>query len=288
MPTVEFHALNVSAKPHPQGIYYSLFDTFANKRVNYYGDKIAAISKPSEPKNGVFYGFLITWTEIDKRAPMIDTVLLEKPNADKLRELRIPDNLGFNAQIFYYAFRIIDHILVIETRNSDNVRLSPGSAEKIFRLLFSEKNVADAKLPDPRPNVVEVDLFLQSDAVDRIFAIKNLHYVEIVVATPNDDDNTEDADEIIDRLKKIGARRETVRYHSEDPKVGLKPDDIMKTQGAAATRHGHVHGVGDDGRKRVSLTSKAYPKAERQYISPDSQTSDTIVNVARNLFKHEA
>lgn len=288
MPTVEFHALNISAKPHPPGIYRALFERFANKRVNYYGDKVAALSKPSDTKDGIFYGLLITWTEIDKRAPMIDTVLLEKPDPSKLSELKIPDNLGFNAQIFYYAFRESDHTLVLKTRNMDNIKIGPASVERIFRLIFADKDIAEAKLPEPRPQIVEVDLFLQNDAVDRIFAIKNLHYVEIVVSTPNDDDNTEEADAIIDRLRKIGASKETVRYHSEDPKVGMRPDDVMKTQGAAAMRHGYVHGVGDDGRKRVSLNSKAYPKSERQYIEQDATVADTLIHVAKTLFRRSS
>lgn len=287
MPTVEFNALNISAKPHPPGVYRRLFEAFANKRVKYYGEKIAAFSKPSESIDGIFYGVLITWTEIDRNQSVIDTVLLKKPEPGVLSQIKIPDNLGFNAQLFYYAFREADHILVIETRNPENARLSSSSVERIFRSIFDKEHLSNEALGQPRPEIVEVDLVVQKDAVDKIFSIKHLHTIQISVATPNQDDNTEDADAIIERLRKIGAGREIITYRAEDTKVGLKPDDAMKRQGEAALRHGYVQGEGDDGEKKVSLNSKSYPKTERRYIGPDESTVDAIIRVARQFFQRD-
>lgn len=287
MPTVEFSALNISAKPHPLGVYRRLFEAFANKRVKYYGEKIAAFSKPSETKDGVFYGVLITWTEIDKNQSVIDTVLLKKPEPGIISQIKIPDNLGFNAQIFYYAFREEDHILVVETRNPENSRLSSSSVERIFRSIFDKEKLASAALGSPPPETIEVDLVVQKDAVDRIFSIKNLHTIQISVATPNQDDNTAEADAIIERLRQIGAGRETITYRAEDAKTGLKPDEAMKRQGQAALRHGYVQGEGDDGRQKVTLNSKSYPKIESKYIGPNDSTVDTILRVARGLFKRD-
>lgn len=287
MPTVEFHALNISAKPHPPGVYRRLFEVFANKRVRYYGEKIAAFSKPSETDQGVFYGILITWTEIDKNQSVIDTVLLKKPDPRVISEINIPDNLGFNAQIYYYAFRESDHLLVVETRNSENARLGPANLEKIFRSIFEQKNLSEAALGSPRPEIIEVDLVVQKDAVDRIFEIKRLHTIQISVATPNQDDNTSDADEILERMKRIGAGRETITYKAEDPKVGLRPDEAMRRQGEAAMRHGFVQGDGDDGNKKISRNSKSYPRTESQFIGADQSSVDTVIRVARNFFRDQ-
>jgi hypothetical protein len=141
MPHLIFHALNISAHPHPGGVYRELFQRFSGKRVKYFGDKLATFSKPSEIEKGVFQGYIITWTEIDQTQPMIDTILLETPKEDKILKLNIPNDIGFNSQAFHYAFRIADHVLVFESRNYDGGTLSAHNAEKIFRKIFSEDDL---------------------------------------------------------------------------------------------------------------------------------------------------
>ncbi len=288
MPTVEFHALHISAHPHPPGIYRKIFEKFANKRVKYYGDKVAAFSKPSDTKNGIFYGVIFTWTEIDQRQPMVDTVLLDKPDPEKLLQVKIPNDIGFNAQVFYYAFREHDHVLVFESRNAENARLGPSSAERLFRGIFNQRSLSRMLFDGVRLSHIEVDLFIKNNAVEEIFSIKNLTSVIIEIAVPNDDDETKGADEIIERIKKIRARRQTTTYKSVSVRDGLKPDQEMMIEGKAALRHGYVQGDGNDGTRKISLNSKDYPQVESALLDPMYSVVDTILQIARQSFKREA
>lgn len=283
MAVIAFSGLNISAIPHPEGIYRELFERVAGKRVNFFGDKLAAISKPSIVRDGLFWGLIFTWTEIDKRQRFIDTILLETPTEEKLSEIRIPENIGFNSQVFYYVFRIADHTLVFETKNADGKTLSSLNSEKLFRKLFNRQTLDSLQFELSRPDYVEVDLIVEAAALDNIFSMENIVSLEILVSVPNSDDNTKEADDIIDHLKKMKARSQTTKYRAANQKEGIEPDDKLWAEGRAALRHGYVRGEGRDGGQKVSRSSKEYPKRVAAYVDKDSSTLDTALQVCKGF-----
>lgn len=285
MPTVEFHALNISALPHPPGIYKQLFTRFSGSRVQYYGEKFATFSAPSETKDGVFYGRIITWTQIDKRQPMIDTVLLEAPNPETIATVNIPDQIGFNAQVFYYAFRESDHILVFESRNADNFRLGAKNAERLFRQIFSKEKIAAMQFDDVSPMHVEVDLFVDHRELERILRLENIQYIQVDIALPNKDDDTASAEEIIERMQSIKAERMTISYRAISPDQSIKADLRLENEGQAALRHGKVEGFAYEKGRRVEFNSKDSPKKESAFIDSMSSAIDTILQITRKSFR---
>ncbi|WP_407522033.1 DUF4747 family protein [Methylobacterium oryzisoli] len=284
MATVEFHALNISATPHPRGAYRKLFEGLAGKRVKYYGEKIAAFSKPSDTKDGVFWGYIFSWTEIDKNQPVIDTILLQKPDEEKLADIIIPENIGFNWQSFIYVFVEERHLLVFESRNAESRTLAPSNAEKIFRTIFQTNSIVYVLIDGYPLYHVEVDLVVEKNTLDKIFSIPRISQLEIQIGRPNPDDNSIDADRIIERLERINARAEIIRYRVSDSKEGLKPDETMREQGAAALRHGFVEAKGENEGGQIILSSKQYPKSHKAYADPHSTTIDTAIQIAKRIF----
>ncbi|TXN03867.1 DUF4747 family protein [Methylobacterium sp. WL122] len=282
MAILEYHALNVSAHPHVKGIYRELFERVAGRPINYFGEKTAAITKPSASSNGVFWGSIYSWTEIDPNERIIDTLLMQEPDEEQKAKISIPANTGFHWQRFNYVFREKDHILVFESRNDEGRTLAPSSAERLFRALFDEKTLGALRFELTKPAYVEVDLLVDSSALEKIYAIKNLRKLEILVSVPNSDDNTEDADAIIERLEKIRASRQLTVYTASSAHKGLKADDQIKAQGEASLRHGYSRGEGRDGEEKISISTKQYPQKQTARIDSQSTTVDTAIGVARD------
>ncbi|HJE22919.1 MAG TPA: DUF4747 family protein [Methylorubrum populi] len=281
MATLEFHALNISAHPHPNGIYRELFDRVAGRRFKYFGEKIAAVSKPSQSRDGVFWGYIFTWTEIDANQKVIDTLLMQEPDEEQKSKINIPENIGFHWQIFHYAFREKDHILVFESRNSEGRTFAPSNSERLFRSLFSEETLRDISFTLTKPNYVEVDLIIEINSIDKIYSIQNLRRLEILISVPNGDDSTEDADELIERLEKVKAKRQLTIYTAANSDEGIKPDEQMKAQSEAALRHGYTRGEGRNGEEKISISTKSYPQRQIANLDSEATAIDTAISVAR-------
>jgi hypothetical protein len=284
MARLEFHALNISAHPHPVGIYHELFSRVAAARVNYFGEKVAAISKPTEPKGGIFWGYIYTWNEIDHSQPYIDTVLLEAPNEEQLSSINIPENIGFNSQRFYYIFRESDHTLVFESKNEDGRTFAPANAEKVFRFLFGQEILGKISFQLRKPDYVEVDLIIDEEILDKIYSIDYISSIDMLISIPNDDDNEEDTENLIEHLKKIKARSQFLSYKADKSGDGIVPDERLKAEAEAALVHGYVKGNGrDEDGKAVSLSTKSYPRKVSAFVDIESLSFDTALQVAREF-----
>lgn len=281
MSLLEFHALNISAHPHPKGIYRELFERVASKRVGYFGEKKAAISKPSQKADGIFWGYIFSWTEIDVNQRVLDTLLMKEPDEEKKAKINIPDNIGFHWQIFHYVFREADHILIFESKNDEGRTLAPANAEKIFRHLFSHETLAPLSFTLGKPNDVEVDLVVEASALEKVFQIQELRKLEIMISVPNGDDNTEDANDLIKHLEKVKASRQFTVYTAASGEGGIQPDERIRAQGEAALRHGYTKGEGRNGDRKVSVSTRSYPQREVAYVEPERSAVDAAIEVAR-------
>lgn len=281
MATLEYHALNISALPHPKGVYRDLFTKVSGRRVRYFGDKIATISKPSSSKDEMFWGYIITWTEIDKTQPKIDTVLLKEPSVDDLAKINIPENIGFNSQIFHYVFREFDHALIFESINSDGRTLAPANVEKIFRKLFDTNALNRMRGFEAKFDTVRVDLMVDRRGLDAVYAIRNLQKIEIMVGVPNSDDNTSDTENLISHLKSVKAKTMLTTYKASNSKQGIRVDDTIRAKSDAALVHGYVKGEGRDGIRKVSVVTKDFPSRTTAVIDAESSAIDTAWQIAR-------
>ena len=67
-PRIVLGALNISADPHPTGIYRRLFQAAADKAIHLRGHDWAKITAPQDRETDPpsFFGRILVWTEIDK------------------------------------------------------------------------------------------------------------------------------------------------------------------------------------------------------------------------------
>jgi hypothetical protein len=192
--------LNVVAHPHPEGIYRQIFEKAAlSSAVKFRGDRYATISQITETQDGVFRGRLATWSEIDPKSPSVNKSSLEEMTLAEAG-IKLPDNIGFNSAIFYFAFRMPEHALYVELSNSEGRSISPNSARKAFDVILGS---ASAKMVD------ELNVFLgsKSDAIDHVLSLKSIRKIKIDLKLPNPDDLSEAHQAALDKINSMKAQR---------------------------------------------------------------------------------
>lgn len=178
--TIEYCVLNVTASPHPQGIYVELLAQAATSStaVNYWGDAWASISRPVKRSPGFFQGRVVSWTEIDTSEPGINKRDLSEIPFDDLN-IDIPEYVGLNGKAFVYTLRELDHKIFVETKNELGKSLSPRRLKTIFSRLLSPDVLGH---DDP---FVEVTVVPDEDALSKILSIDKLRYLHIHIVRPN-------------------------------------------------------------------------------------------------------
>lgn len=267
---IEYCMLNVAASPHPEGVYFRLFERAAGRQIVYFGDNVATISKPEKVRDGFFRGRIVCWTPINQDEPAVLTDVLQEIDFSDLN-INIPDNVGFNGRVFLYIFREADHTLFVEIENDLGKRLSPQRARKIFGLLFEDG--------DPTSPLVEVTVIPDEDALRRILAIPKLKKLRIHIVRPNADDG--DISRIMGRLTAQKARAQDIEYFAAPGADGLDPDEQTKTEAEVAEHNGFVEGAGqeDDGRV-VKLSTREYPRIIRRVVGQFGSTFDEAMAIA--------
>ncbi|RUW32296.1 DUF4747 family protein [Mesorhizobium sp. M1E.F.Ca.ET.041.01.1.1] len=270
---LEFCVLNVSASPHPAGVYVDILNRAARHPVNFWGDLFATISEPTLIEPGFYRGGLFVWTEIDKTEPAINKAKLEEIPFRNL-DLDIPDDIGFNGRVFQYILRERDHALFLETRNDFNKRISPTRARTIFSLLF-DPDIQGLEAP-----LVEVTVIPEEDALKRILAIPKLKRLHIHIVRPNADGISPQG--ILDKLVNQGAKSQDIVLVAAPGPEGLKPNEETTTQAEVGSYDGYVEGAGteEDG-ESVSLSTKQHPRVIRRVLGELGSAFDEALAVAR-------
>lgn len=270
---LEYCMLNVAASPHPEGIYWTIFDDAALSHVRFWGDLHATISKPIRLEDGFFRGRIAIWTEIDTSEPAIKTDVLEEVDVRDL-DLSLPSNVGFNGRIFTFVFREEDHIAFVETKNDIGKNLSPSRAAKILQLLFSPE-VLGVDAP-----MVEVTVIPDEDALKRILGLHYLRSIHMQIVRPNADDL--DVQDILDGLVEQGAKSQTLHYTAASGEGGLKLNERSKTQAETAAYNGYVAGSGtDEDGNKVELSTKEYPRLIRRVVGEFGSSFESALAVAK-------
>lgn len=183
---IEVVKINIAANPHPEGIYLDLFKNAANKTIRYApnNEKAAKLSIPKEVEghNDFYYGYLLTYTVVDKDKTWIDTetdnILSEK---EKLEKILIPPNIGTNACHFAYVLDTVKHTLYLEKRNSSGC-IIVSHIRKIISILMGPLIQDNDNLPQ-----IEITIIPKKGIVDRILAVPNLKNLIIHIVSPNAD-----------------------------------------------------------------------------------------------------
>lgn len=273
--SVEFCILNISANPHPSGIYPKLLEKTANIHVNYRGNDFATISKPTFREDGFYQGRIVCWTDIDTSEPAINKIDLSEIPLEDL-DIRIPSHVGLNGRVFSYTLREKDHKVFVETKNDLGKRLSPTMVGKIFTHLMSG-NVLGVDAP-----IVGITVVPDEDTLNRILAIANLNRLKIHMVRPNQDDINDEVERVLHELEQQNATAQDVVLTARPGGEGLQPNKRAIAQAKAAEMNGYVEASGkeDDG-EPIRLSTKEHPKI----LKTDLDESSSIWGAALALAK---
>lgn len=273
--SVEFCILNISANPHPTGIYPKLFEQTANLHVNYRGNDFATISKPTLREDGFYQGRIVCWTDIDTSEPAINKVDLSEIPLEDL-DIRIPSHVGLNGRVFSYTLRERDHKIFVETKNDLNKHLSPTMVRKIFTHLMSG-DVLGVDAP-----IVGITVVPDEDTLKRILSIAYLNRLKIHMIRPNQDDINDDIEKVLQELEQQNATSQDVVLTAKPGVGGLQPNNRVVAQAKAAELNGYVEASGkeDDGQP-IRLSTKEHPKI----LKADLDESASIWGAALALAK---
>lgn len=270
---VEYSILNISASPHPDGVYKDVLTQVALNPINYWGDHFATISEPVEDEKGFYRGRIVSWVEIDKSQPAVHKDKLEEVDFDQLN-FRIPDNIGFNSKTFLYVFRERDHLMFIETKNELGQSLSTSRTRRIMQMLMSQPILGKGA------PLIEVTVIPEEDAVKRILSLPKLKRLRIHIVRPNADDL--DVQKVLDRLQRQGIRSDDRVLVASSENEGIIPDEETKLEAEVAEFNGFVQGVGyeEDG-TRVDLSTKEYPRTIKKRVGQLGSSFAEIMAVAK-------
>lgn len=261
-------AVNIAADPHPTGIYRRLFRQVAERPIRLWGNDWAKITVPADRETAPpsFYGRVLVWTEIDKEGKWLDQRTDKEATVDEKQKIQIPDNLDPNFRSFNFVFLEERHLLILEYRNELGEHFGPQRAERFFSRLLNEETIDDQVIE------ITVTVIPSNEALDRIYAIARLRWLEIFVRRPNPDDLTADANRILDRLVAQGAKSQTLQLEKKARVKTLTPDEETKGLAEIASTNGRVAGSGktEDG-KPVYESTEDHPKTvEVEVTGPTS------------------
>lgn len=285
----EFRAVaaNVVIHPHSEDLYRQLLvDAFSLKRpMRLRGDRQALIAKITEKseldafQTAVVRGEIVTFLDIDLKAPWLDLERMEQADPQLTREVNIPDRLRASMARFEFIFDPITHTFVAQAESpivGERIRIAKLSASmlaKFLERLFSEPEIFG------KYGLAHVTPVPDMNSVESILRDQGLRKLTIIVKPPNPDDLEELAEEISERLKKQNAavlRESLTALRGQS----LQPDNDTKNLARVGAMNGRVEAViAKDGGGTRSVSTQQKPA---QFMSTfDVQTESTTTALER-------
>lgn len=123
--TLKIHALNISASPHPEGVYEKLLQRIfrARQPIQIWGERHALMTELSwERGRQAAFGTLSTFTDIDKDAPWLNQSTGKAADESDTDEIAIPENLKPHFAQFRFYFDVASHTLTFQGSSRMPVR----------------------------------------------------------------------------------------------------------------------------------------------------------------------
>ncbi|MES2600526.1 MAG: DUF4747 family protein [Pseudomonadota bacterium] len=278
--TIEVAALNIVASPHPDGIYLKLFQHVAGKEILLWGSDRAKITEPRaiEGRDNYFYGEVLVWAHIDTDSPWLNTDTDTEATDEEMQAVveALPTNLEPNFRPFTYVLNQAEHIVLLEIRNEAGQRFSPKRAKRMFARLFED---LPADLPE-----VDVTVIPEEETLEKIFAIKRLRKLDIVIKRPNGDDLGDDFKRVMDALTQEGVRVQKIEKTKAAKVPTITPNEDTKKLAVIASTNGYVSGEGkDELGNPVFESTEEHPKIRK--LDVNTSTFATVVAAFRFFIK---
>jgi hypothetical protein len=227
------------------------------------------------------HGQLFVWVEVDPDQPAINKVRLQKtvfPDAGR----QFTREFGVNGRVFDFVFDTSNHMLTAAIQNDEGQKISPARLEKIFRNLLSPEVLG------VNAELVEVTVVPREDALAYVLGFERLDRVEILVKIPNQDDITDEANRVMQRLRDMKAKSEEnvlVRAPRTD---GLELDSEHMTLARVAAANGHVDSKGiDSGGASGERSTRERPKIVERVVAKGVSYLAAIRGLASEIRNRE-
>src|SRR5690606_38810431 len=162
-------------------------------------------------------------------------------------------------------------------RDSNDRSLSPLQVQRFFEQVFKRSEVK-RKFGD-----IDVTIVPDKDSLTRILKMPVLRHLTIDVKKPNPDNLNSLTANVMGRLDKLKARRQTVTYTAEQGESLELTQDIVN-EAQVAARNGKVIGVGRDNyNRKIEESTALHPWEQVHYFSENQQTSlQALMSVAED------
>lgn len=269
--TLHIGALNIKTQPESTATYASLMRKAYElaTAVRFRGSRGGMIGKLSEEEfDGelIQVGTLDMFTQIDFNKAWYNIRSKQQAEAEDVQSIKVPPNLKPEHRRVEFVFFPHHHRLFF-----DSGHLSPSAARTLMEGLLNSQDV--------RGNGPEVTVLIEqgSDELTRIYSLKQLRTLEIVVTRPNPDDLGGFEKDLKEQLEKQRAKKFSTSLEAEEGK-SLQPDDRTRKLADVALSDGYVVGTGrNENGRAVRVSTQTHPLREMTTFSPDETSLEDVL-----------
>jgi hypothetical protein len=291
---VDIHLINISANPHPAGVYTELWERAfqARKPIAIHGERYALITSLNHiERNNVVIGLsgvLATFTDIDVDAPWLNRQTGKAVEEDDAGEIHIPEEFRPHFAEFIFYFDINNHLLAYQgkakmrryTGGYKNYSLSPLLFKKYMDDIFQNPMIRGDI------NSIVVTAVPEPSAVEDILSNPNIREINIIFEVPNSDNLATERGRVRDRLSRINAERKEEKYVAMGDD-GVSPDEEMKRAARVAAMDGQVNARVTTAQGVMPVSTADKPYVRRIEINPNVEDeSITIRREVKDLAKN--
>lgn len=271
MRVASISALNiVMPVPHSPARYVELLHkAFKSKApVKIRGDHAGMIGSCwNEDSDGaeIVVGDLYKYLELRLDKQWFNTLENKAAEENELAEVKIPGHLKPHFEIAPFVFFPEKHRLFFISKEAEH-SFTANQAHMLFTTLFQADSITREF------GSIEVTIEPSVDALDKIFKLQKLKFLQISISPPNPDDQDIEERRIMERLNILNADKQVVELQSKHVD-GLKLDKETKILAKVAQSNGDVSGRGEDVEgKVISVSTKEHPLEEKVIYDPGVQT----------------
>ena len=284
--SVDMHAVNVSAHPHPEGVYEGLLKRIysAKRPVQIWGDKYALMTElhwQKDKKTGKrqsSYGIISTFTDIDLDAPWLDRNTGRAAEDADTDRIVIPDGLRPHFAQFRFHFDLDVHVLAFQ----GNVRMPKRTGGfKLYNFTpIHMENYLGVLLRDPEIiagiEQFSVTVVPDPDTLNGIVSHTNIIEIALTFMVPNSDNVATLLGAVANRLRAMNVYRNVDVYTAHGAE-GVKPDPLLMQSAQVAALDGKVTARVATNDGVIQLSTEDKPLTHRAIVDTYLQPEEEVV-----------
>jgi Domain of unknown function (DUF4747) len=272
--------LNIVLQPHTKQKYIDLFKTIYSSKLDakVRGDDALMLGSfnRGEGTEGFYVGEFYKFLKLDEAEDWFNTLSMDAASKKDVKTIVIPSHLKPHFKKIPYVFYPDQHKLFFITQKT-KLSLSPNMIMRFFENISERPEIA--KFGELKATV-EPKLGSTKD----LFSLPRISHLELEIYKPNPDDHKNLDGDVLDRLKKMNAKKEIIQLFEAGPE-GLKPDQQLKNLAKVAASNGEVNVKGRNKLGEiVLLSSKNFPMKVQTTYNPETQSEqDALVEKSEEI-----